>query len=71
MPTAAENASGVEASAIPVGLAPLIERTFRYAYVLATLKRDERVGEERGAEVEALVKAARELQDSVRGRASE
>ena len=71
MPATGGNASGGEASAIPVGLAPLIERTFRYAYVLATLKRDEMVDEGRGAEVEALVKAARELQDSVRGRASE
>ena len=71
MPATGGNASGGEASAIPVGLAPLIERTFRYAYVLATLKRDEMIDEGRGAEVEALVKAARELQDSVRGRASE
>ena len=38
--------------------------------LLATLKRDEMVDEGRGAEVKALVKAARELQDSVRGRAS-
>ena len=71
MPAAGGNASGDETSTIPVGLAPLIERTFRYAYLLATLKRDERVDQGRGAEVEALVKAARELQDSVRGRASE
>ena len=71
MPAAGGNASGVEAPAIPVGLAPLIERTFRYAYLLATLKRDEMIDEGRGAEVEALVKAARKLQDSVRGRASE
>ena len=71
MPAADGNASGAKTSAIPVGLAPLIERTFRYAYLLATLKRDEMVDEGRGAEVEALVKAARKLQDSVRGRASE
>ena len=70
MPAAGGNASGDETSTIPVGLAPLIERTFRYAYLLATLKRDERVDEGRGTEVEALVKAARELRDSVRGRAS-
>ena len=63
MPAASGNASGDETSTIPVGLAPLIERTFRYAYVLATLKRDEMVDEGRGTEVEALV--------SVRGRASE
>ena len=50
MPAAGGNASGGEASAIPVGLAPLIERTFRYAYLLATLKRDEMVDEGRGAE---------------------
>ena len=39
-----------------VGLAPLIERTFRYAYLLATLKRDEMVDEGRGAEVDGMVR---------------
>lgn len=44
-------------------LAPLIERTFRYTWALATHRRDELDGEERGEEMKALMKEARELQD--------
>ncbi len=46
-------------------LAPLIERTFRYTYMLATHKRDELIQDGRGDEMEKLTKAARELQDSL------
>ena len=67
----AEGKTDGNSVALTPGHVALIERTFRYAYLLATLKRDEMIDEGRGAEVEALVKAARELQDSVRGRASE
>ena len=49
---------------ISVGLSPLIEWTFRYAYVLATLKRDEMIGEGRGVEAETF-KIACELQDTL------
>ena len=50
------------ASAIPASLAPLIERTFRYTWMLATHKRDELIREGRGEEIEKLAKAAQELQ---------
>ena len=49
-------------------LAPLVERTFRYAYMLATLKRDELVNDGRGHEVDKLIAAAREIQNGLRKR---
>lgn len=51
--------------AIPGSLTPLIERTFRYAYVLATHKLDELTREGRGEEMEKLAKAAQELQEQL------
>ena len=48
-------------------LAPLIERAFRYSYMLATRMRDDMVAEGRDDEVEALVRAARALQDELTG----
>ena len=44
-------------------LAPLIERTFRYTWFLATRKRDEMIQEGRREEIDSLVKEARELQE--------
>ena len=52
-------------------LAPLIERTFRYTYMMATKMRDEMCISGRGEEVEALIGAARGLQDELLGGASE
>ena len=52
-------------TAIPADLAPLIERTFRYTWMLATHKRDELNQAGRGEEMEKLVKEARALQDSL------
>ena len=47
----------------PVGrLAPLIERTFRYSYIMATNMREEMVGAGRGGELEKLMITARTLQ---------
>ncbi|MXW50150.1 MAG: hypothetical protein F4Z84_07835 [Gammaproteobacteria bacterium] len=46
-------------------LAPLIERTFRYAWVLATLRRDEMAAAGRSEEVERLVESARKLQQEL------
>ena len=43
-------------------LAPLIERTFRYAWMLATLRRDEMAAAGRGEEVERLVERAKDFQ---------
>ena len=56
---------GTDATAILASLTPLIERTFRYAYMLATNKRDEMNQDGRGDEMDKLVKAARELQHSL------
>ena len=53
------------AAVIPDDLAPLIERTFRYTYMLATLKRDELIRDGRADEIEKLVNTARELQDQL------
>ena len=61
----ARGGAAADSAAIPSELAPLIERTFRYVYMLATLRRDELVREGRGDKMEKLVKAARELQESL------
>ena len=52
-------------------LAPLIERTFRATYMLATRMRDEMLDAGRGGEMDALIRTARELQDELTGAASE
>ena len=69
MSVAAGNISGIKGFAISTGLVPPIDRTFRYAYVLATLKHDEMIGKGHSIEAEAVVKVTHELQDSVRDRA--
>ena len=46
-------------------LAPLIERTFRYAYMIATRMRDDMRGAGQDEELESLIRAARELQDEM------
>ena len=58
------------AHAIPASLTPLIERTFRYTWMLATHTRDELTREGRGEEMEKLAKAAQELQGQLQGGAS-
>ena len=63
----ARGRAGSDSSAVAADLAPLIERTFRYVYMLATHKRDELIRDGRGDEMEKLVKAARELQDQLQG----
>ena len=52
-------------------LAPLVERTFRYTYMMATKMREEMSAAGRGEEMEALIRAARGLQDELLGGASE
>lgn len=52
-------------------LAPLIERTFRATYMLASRMRDEMLDAGRGEELDALIRTARELQDELTGAASE
>ncbi len=58
------------AHATPASLAPLIERTFRYTYVLATHKHDELIREGRGEDMENLAKEALALQGQLQGDAS-
>ena len=52
-------------------LAQLIERTFRYAFMVATNMRDELLEAGRGEELEGLIHAARALQDELLERAPE
>ena len=59
------NTGDAESVAIPANLAPLIERTFRYTYMLATRMRDEMAADEQETQLESLVREARELQDSL------
>ena len=49
----------------------LIQSTYRYAYITATLKRDELIREQRGDEVNAVVQAARESQALLLNQAAE
>ena len=45
-----------------VSLSPLIERTFRYTYMLATRMRDEMINDGKGKDLDHLVDEARKLQ---------
>ena len=56
----------VDAQPRTTDLAPLVERTFRYCYMLATLRRDELIQDGRGDEVERLIATARDIQDGLR-----
>ena len=63
---AIEDGSGALSDPAPRGrLAPLIEMTFRAAYMLATKMRDEMLDADRKEELDALVAAARGLQDEL------
>ena len=66
---AALNAIEGGAPAVEEGerMAPLIERTFRYSYMMATRMREEMLADGRGEELEALIVRARGLQDEVLG----
>ena len=65
MPATFGSESGAQAPTMPTGLTSLIERTFLHAYFLATLKRDEMIGEGRDAEVDSMVQQARKAQARV------
>ena len=58
----ARNETGVASAAIPPGVFALIEQTYRNAYILATLKRDEMHREGRGGEMDRMVNTARAAQ---------
>ena len=69
--TVADSRTPVNSSTIPPGIVALIESTYRYSYIIATLKRNELIREERTDEINHLVQAARESQAVVLNRASE
>ena len=50
------------------GLSPLIERTFRYSYIMATNLREEMIEAGRGEELEKLIETARRLQEDLAGK---
>ena len=59
------NPSAADSLAVPSNLAPLIERTFRYTYMLATRMRDDMADGGLTEELDQLINEARELQDSL------
>ena len=46
-------------------LAPLIERTFRYSYTIATKLRDDMLAEGQNEKLEALIRGARAVQEEL------
>ena len=60
------NPADAESVAIPANLAPLIERTFRYTYMLATRMRDEMATGGEAEKLDELINEARRLQGSLR-----
>ena len=62
----ARTPGSVEAGVVAGSMAPLIERMFRYAWFLATEKRDAMVREGREDEVDKLIAEARAFQQSLR-----
>ena len=58
----ASNDTGAATATIPPGTVALIEQTYRNAYILATLKRDEMRREGRSGEMDRMVKTARAAQ---------
>ena len=53
------------AVALPADLVSLIERTFRYTYMIAMKMRGDMTREGRGQEMEKLIEDARQLQESL------
>ena len=54
--------------AIPTDLVPLIERTFRYTYMLVTKMRDDLTDAGQRDQLKTLIAEARKLQDDLRAR---
>ena len=57
--------------ALPPGMLELVKRTYRSAYILSTLKRDDMIREGRQEQLERTVQAARDAEAHVLGDASE
>lgn len=62
----ARDGDAAAGDAVDGSLAPLIERTFRYAWFVATERRDMMIREGRKDEVDALVAEGRALHDRLR-----
>lgn len=58
-------------SALPPGILELVKRTYRSAYILSTLKRDDMIREGRQEQLENTVRAARDAEAQVLGDTSE
>ena len=56
---------------LPPGMLELVKRTYRSAYILSTLKRDDMIREGRQEQLERTVQAARDAEAHVLGDASE
>ena len=56
---------------LPPGVLELVKRTYRSAYILSTLKRDDMIHEGRQEQLERTVQAARDAEAQVLGEASE
>ena len=65
----AAGGSGTVPTALPRAVMELIESTYRAVYLLATLKRDEMVGEGRRDEIDKVLKDARKSQAELTSRA--
>ena len=63
--------SAASGSALPPGILELVKRTYRSAYILSTLKRDDMIREGRQEQLEQTVRAARDAEAKVLGDASE
>ena len=66
----ARGRAAARSAAVPPDLAPLIERTFRYTYMLATKMRDVMIADGKAEQLDTLVREARKLQDSLSVKAS-
>ena len=54
-----------DSAKLPPDIVALIQSTYRYAYIVATLKRNELLRDGRGQEVDKAIKLARSAQDKV------
>ena len=66
----ARNPAVVGSLAIPADLVPLIERTFRYTYMLATRMREDLIHDGQGDKLDYLIEEARKLQDTLQSAAA-
>ena len=63
--THAAGQTGAESVAFSPGIEELIKQTFRYAFVLASIKRDDLVRDHRDQDIENAIDLARNAQDEL------